>query len=433
MSNRLILARLVLPLALMATLGSSAAAAQSYPPGLDAAELNRARSCSIVERVFQQGQEVGLALQDSLVLVDALARRIAENPEFVSGSTPDGRAFLIFTSGQDAAMRTDTLRAGGDIFPLLNNFVTWRRNNQTAIAATEPTVATQLAQRRSDLLAFVSSRGREMLEQYQSLPALLNDIQVRGQMCTADVALLKPAVIQTCDDQDLSTMICQAARADTTIGTVRFVGTVDEIWTIRETMPWTTHDPLTTQDDVVTGGSVGTSSRVGNALIEIAVTPLLRRKANLTPDELADFQLALDSLGISFSNPEFAMVPAMQIRTNITSPLSAETYYLLHTGTVDGGQAIQSFQAGQGNLIGTQFVLSPALRTLISSGEPISFTAVNVVNEETLSPIWSVPLSPEGGAAALAGLLAYYGSAFSADVTVAAAASTTPITGRGGN
>lgn len=433
MSNRFRILRVALPALLVSPFGgASAASAQSYPPGLDEAELNRARSCSIVEQVFQQGQQVGVALQDSLVLVDGLARRIAENPQFNSGSTADGRAFLFYTHGQGEEERTDTLFAGGDIFPLVNNFVTWSATNQARITAADSTATGQLAQRRRDLLAFVSNRGRAMLEQYQTLPQLLNDIQVRGQMCTADVALLQPAVIQTCDAQNLDTMICQAARADTTIGTVQFVDTVDEIWAIQESFPWETHAPLTVQDGVVVGGSIGVSSRAGNALLELAVTPLLRQKVNLSAEELADFSMALDSLGVSFTNSQFAMVPAIQIRTNITSPLSAETYYLLHTGTVDAGEAIQSFQAGQGNLIGTQFVLSPALRTLLESGQPLTFTAVNVVNEETLSPIWSIPVSAEGAAAALSGLLTYYAGAFSADVTAAAAASAGGITG-GGN
>lgn len=424
MSFRTTLSSTVLALGALAGVpGASVAQLPPMPPGLDSAEVARARGCAVVEAVYAQGQEVGVALQDSLIFMDGLLNRLEGPGTFDSGSTPDGRAYLTFPAGEGELARVDTVFASSDLYPLVTNFRSWRNNNQARVDAGEAEATTQYQRRRTDLLNYVRSRGRGMLEQYQQLPQLLQNIQIRGQMCTADVALLRPAVIRTCDAEEVNTQICQAARADSAFGSVTFVPSVSEIWAIQETNPWEPHRPLESDSlGAVTGGSVASGSRAGNALVQLAVAPLIRAKENLEQARIDELQMVLDSLGIAFTHPEFAFVPTLEIRTNITRPVAGERYYLLHTGDPNTGASIWSAQSN-GQLLGAQIVMSPDLLDILTGAEEILFSAVRVVNEDTLETIWSLPVSAEGRAAAVSALMAYYGSAFAADLDAAAAAS----------
>ena len=424
----------VLLLGVLPVLGTpigASAQLRPMPPGLDSAEIARAQGCAVVEAVYAQGQEVGVALQDSLIFMDGLLTHLAETPVFESGSTTDGRAFLTFPAGEGEMARVDTIYAGGDMYPLVSNFRTWRNNNQGRIDSGDAQATQQLQQRRGDLTNYVRSRGQSMLQRLQRLPQVLTDIQLRGQMCTADVALLRTQVVETCDAESVDTQVCQAARAGEPFGSVTFVDSVDQIWALQETNPWEPHTPLTAEaDGSVTGASTGAGSRAGNVLLQLSVAPAIQSLEGMEAADVAEFAATLDSLGIAFSDDEYTFVPTLQLRTNIMNPIAGEPFYLLHTGTVADGASIWSAQA-RGTLVATQIVLSPELIDVLVGTDQITFSAVRVVDEETLEPIWSVPVSSEGRAQAVRALLDYYGTDFAADLDAAAAASAA-IGGGGG-
>ncbi len=420
MTRSRLLRSLLVASALAASAAPGAAQLPPLPPGLDSAEVARARSCALVEATYIRGQTVGVALQDTLVLLTDLVSRIDADARFQSGSTGDGRAYLTFEAGEGEALRVDTVFAGTDLFPMLSGFTGWQDRNTGALEAGDATAQAEFTQRRSDLRAYVRSRGRALLERVQQLPPLLQDLQVQGQMCVADVRLLRAPIVAECDAQEFQTGICMAARGDSTAGTMVFVDSVEEIWADQSLGEWLSHTPISAGEGGLTGGQVQIAARAGNALFEMSLGPLVRPREGMEADQVTEFDAVLDSLAIDFAHESYAMVPLLQIRTNITVPLSAESYYLLHAGPVEGGQSIWSAQA-TGQLLGTQIVLSPDLLAILEGPEEIRLSAVNVVDEETLQPIWSIPLATEGRATTVRALMDYLGTTFSGELDAAIA------------
>jgi hypothetical protein len=152
-------------------------------------------------------------------------------------------------------------------------------------------------------------------------------------------------------------------------------------------------------------------ARRGNLRLVLTLEPLIRQRAGLEAERVAQFDANLDSLGFTFEDTTHVMAPALSVHLDFTEPLGGETHYLLHFGDLADPAA---------DLIGTavvpggaplETVILPPARVLtrLAAGEQVSLTAVRLPETGTgeADAVYSLPLTPVGQARSVTALLAY--------------------------
>jgi len=268
---------------------------------------------------------------------------------------------------------------------------------------TEPDSAlvAQRASARAGILDMVRGTMASVNAQAQAEMGDAQKIQADALPCDGAI-FVRPAVMEACSG--VTSSLCAAARAPDApeaSDEYRFVEAPADLWDVEEYRPWI--DPTGLQPSADGGGLVGgrtaTRGRRGNIVLSLGLAPMLRPRETLTPEQVAEFETNLDSLGFTFDHPDFVMAPALEFQANVPAPIGGETHYLLHFGDLSGDDLIWSIPVGAPGLIQATFPASAADLARLQRGDPVSLTAVKLpegveVGGDSLQadPVYTVPL-----------------------------------------
>lgn len=248
----------------------------------------------------------------------------------------------------------------------------------------------------------ISEEADAILGQDEELPAAASE-------CDGAI-LVRTAVLDACNGT--SSQVCQEAREGAMQGRYRFVESAEDLWDVEQLRPWSTPTGIGPRPDGGLGGAqTGTLTRKGNVQLAIAVEPMIRDRDAVSPEEAAEFDSSLESMGFDFDDPRFVMSPAMVVDLDIDRPLGGETHYLLHFGdlTDPASQVFWSARATEEGPIQDAFPVGDGILAQLVSGAEVTLTAIRVEDEETMegNPLYTVGLTSVGQAEAVRTLLAY--------------------------
>lgn len=380
----------------------SGQALPAVPAGLAEAEEARSRSCV---SVFATLEELEEALQ----------------PVY-------GRGQRINALGQAMRLEDSTEVAPFDLDdPLETTVQAWFESDAAlGRAYAESGDSAVLAQRREerealmeelrDSIRTLNARGQEMV-------AEAGDVQGATAMCQGKI-LVRPAVLEVCDTT--ASPVCEPARAETADGAFRFVDQASDLWDVEQLNPWSEPAPLARgPEGSLIGGRTAGSVRRGNVRLVVGVGHIVRPREQLSPEQAAEFDANLDSLGFTFDHPDLVMAPALDVLLDVPGPLAGETHYLLHFGDLSdpATQVVWTVAAGGLGPIQASMPAAPGALARLQAGEGLSLTAVRVAPGETpeetaeAEALYSLPLTPVSQAPAVAGLLSYMaGGGFAQDL-----------------
>ena len=363
------------------------------PPGLAAIELERSRSCvatladvvlvnETLSPVLTRGQRLR-ALAQAIAIED----RSGVEPFDVNSPT-EVRVRDWFRTDAALAQR---YAANQDPNAL---------QERTAGRETIKAVVTQAITR-------AQTEANGILETNQELIA-------RAGPCDGAI-FVRPAVLEACATG--SGPLCDGARLPAGQSeSFRFVDTPESVWELRELRPWTTPAPIRAgAGGQLDGGRTIGYARVGNTVVSVAFTPLLRNKADVTPEQQARFRAVNDSLGLKFEHPVLAFSPAMGLRAALPQPLASETRYAIHFGDPTAPDVVWSGAAGTGRPIEATHPLSPRHVQRLQAGEALSLTALGGPAGDI--PAYTILLSTVNQAQATRVLLNYMSSQLATDLT----------------
>jgi hypothetical protein len=385
----LLLMALNLPTSLLAqdTLAAELAEAP-LPPELVAAELARSGRCVLT-----------LARLDTLdTSLGPLARQVDRIEEL-------GRAVT----------REDSMQASpfdvGD--PMEEAVRQWFAADQVLARqyaeSGESTIEAERAEGRDQILGrlqagidLLQARGAEMIAASEELPADLRECE--------DAILVRSAVLEECGTMDST--LCSDARAATPSGSFRFVNAPEDLWDIESVMPWSSFTPVgVTPQGGVGEAQTNTVSRRGNLLLALGVRLLIQDRSTVSPDQLADLQASLDSLGFAFEHPQFLVAPVLALGLNVSEPIAGAHFYFLHFGDLSE-PANDVIWSAPTTARGPVEVIVPAKRATLNrlaEGEIVTLTAVRFPDATSTAgeAVFSLELTSVGEARSVSAFLSY--------------------------
>lgn len=380
----------------------TAAATPPVPSNLAAVEEARSRSCV---SVFAQLAELEEALQ----------------PVFLRGQRINalGQAMRLEDSTEvapfDASDRLEAeVRAWFESDAALG-----RRYAETG----DTTVLARRRQERETLMEELRDSIRSLNESGQEQLAGAGDVQGATAACQGKI-LVRPAVLEVCDTT--SSPVCEPARSPTQDAPFRFVEGAADLWDVEQLNPWSEPGPLTrVPDGSLTGARTAGSVRRGNVRFTVGLGWIVRPRDEITPEQAAEFDANLDSLGFTFEHPDVVMAPALDVFLDTPGPLAGESHYFLHFGDLSdpASQVVWTVAASGGGPIRASLPAAPGALARLQAGEGLSLTAVRLAPgadpEATAEAeaLYTLPLTPVSQAPAVGRLLSYMaGGGFSEDL-----------------
>lgn len=372
--------------------GALRAQLDEAPPGLARLELERSRNCvatlaeittmnAALEPILVRGQRLR-ALSDAIALED---RSVAE--PFDEARPADVRVREWFRS--DAALA------------------------QRYVANRDSNVLAERTAGRETIKAFIAQTITTAQNEANAILETNQDLIARAGPCDGAV-FVRSAVLEAC--QAGGGTICeQAALPAGEARDFRFVDTPESVWDLRELRPWTSPAPIRAgASGQLDGGRTIGYARVGNSVVSVAFTPLLRNKADLTPEQLARFQAVNDSLGLRFEHPVLAFTPAFGLRVALPQPLAEETRYVVHFDDPMAPDVVWAGAAGLGRPIEATQPLRTQHVGRFQAGHTLSLTAM--AGPDGNVPAYTITLSNVNQAQAARVLLNYMTSQLGTDL-----------------
>lgn len=247
-----------------------------------------------------------------------------------------------------------------------------------------------------------------------SIVATTGDLTSRAASCSGAILVRGPS-IAACEG--MNSRVCEAARDTALASPFRFVDSADQLWYRQELLPWSAPGPMqASQEGQLVGARTVGSSRTGNLVVSLSFSPLLRPRAELSPEDLATFDSINGPLGIESSHPEVAFAPALSIQATLPTALGDETHYVLHFGTPEAPDILWTGEANTGaSILGTS-LLSPEHVARLRAGDPITLTAVRENAIDEVEAVYAIELTSLNQAARVEALLGYMSRQLSADL-----------------
>jgi hypothetical protein len=233
-------------------------------------------------------------------------------------------------------------------------------------------------------------------------------VTTAAQECE-DVIFVRSAVLEACQTE--TSPVCDDAKATEPRGRFAFVNDAADLWDVEELRPWSEPSQLYRDPNGALAGSrTATRARHGNLMLTLGLEPMIRARSTLSPEEMKEMDTNLDSLDFVFDDPRYAMSPVLTIQLNLTEPIGGETHYILHFGDLSDplNDVIWSSPATGGGMV--QAVVAPAgwILNALARGEPMSFTAVKVIQEGVKAEaVFGLPVTPVGQSRTIGALLNY--------------------------
>lgn len=362
--------------------------AQDTPPaGFAEAELARSRQC--------------VPALNRLEELDQAVRPFAERMERL-------RALGLAVSLEDrdesgALAAADSLEAAVDAWFAADSALAARY-----VAERDEAIQEERARLRNEILDRIRQAMQEVGAQAEATLEGAAEVERASEPCQAAV-FVRSAVVEACAGS--ASALCRAAEApEDAAGPFRFVTTAEELWDMEDYRPWTRPGPLQgTPQGALVGGRSAAQARRGNIIVAVAVAPLIRGRAELGEDEVAEFQENLDSLGIAFDHPLFVMAPAFEVEVSVPPPMEGETHLVLHFGDLSGDDVVWSTEIGEGGVMDALFPASGVALNRLQAGETLSLTALRVPAGEDpeAEAVYSLAILPVNQEQNVAALLQY--------------------------
>ncbi|HSG06923.1 MAG TPA: hypothetical protein VLA36_01105 [Longimicrobiales bacterium] len=265
------------------------------------------------------------------------------------------------------------------------------------VAAQDSATMAQRAAARVQILDLVRGNMAAVNTQAQAEMGDAQQIEADALPCEGTI-FVRPAVIEACSE--ITSDLCDAAKGSEPQDAYRFVDAPSDIWDVEDYRPWTEPTGLqAAPDGSLTGARTAARGRKGNIVLIVGLAPIIRPRASITPEEAAEFDANLDSLGFTFDHPDFVMAPALEFQANVPAPMAGETHYLLHFGDLTGDDVIWSLPAGESGVIQASFPASATDLARLQRGDVVSLTAVKVAEGEVTEgegpqaePVYTIPL-----------------------------------------
>ena len=349
----------LLALLLSPTLPAVLQAQDAPPPGLAEVELARSRSC------------VG-----SLARLAELNTTLAPIAQRLDRLNALGRAVSLEKAGE--------VRPFDPSDPVEEAVAQWFVADSAMaaryLAAPDSALLGERSAARTAILGRIDQSIQEQATDGQVKAREGAPIQAAAQPCEGAI-LVRSAVLEVC--ATTPSPVCDAAATEEPEGSGRFVESPEDLWDVEQYRPWSQPTGLQRSPD---GGLVGARTaaraRRGNIVFSLSLTPLLRRRSELSEEEVAEFEANLDSLGFTFEHPLFVMAPGFEIQAQLPAPLGGETHYVLHFGDLSGDDVIWTIEAGTPGRVQASFPATGAALARLEAGESVSLTALRVPVED---------------------------------------------------
>lgn len=369
---------------------ASAVAQETPPAGFAEAELARSRRCV---PALNRLEELDLAVRpyaQRMERLRALGRAVSLEDRDEAGTLGAEDAM---EAAVDAWFAADSALAA--------RYVTER---DEAIQETR-------ARERDALLDRIRQAMQEVGAQAEAVLEGAAELEVASAPCQGAV-LVRSAVQEACAGSEST--LCQAVATAGAAGPFRFVDAPEALWDMEDYRPWTRPGSLQgTPQGALVGARTAAQARRGNIIVAVALAPLIRGRAEISEEEVAEFQANLDALGIAFDHPLFVMAPAFEVEVSVPGPMEGETHLLLHFGDLTGDDVIWSSEIGEGGVLDALFPASGVALNRLQAGEALSLTAIRVVEGEDpeaqadAEAIYSLAILPVNQAQHVAALLQY--------------------------
>jgi hypothetical protein len=381
---------------LAVTAGPLAGQSDEPPSGLAAVEMERSRACvailARVEEVNARLEPHALRSQRLGAIAQAIALEDRASVEPFDEADPAERRVREWFDA-DAA--------------LAQRFVNTRDSNVTA----------ERGALRENIKRIVTEAVQEVQRQADEILQANADLPAAAAQCDGAI-FVRGAVLEACATQD-GPLCEQAALPASEVQGFRFVDDPESMWDIQELRPWTTPGPLRpSATGQLEGARTVGFARIGNVVVSVAFSPLIRDRAELSPEVLSAFQAVNDSLGIAGSHPDLAFTPALGVRAALPRPLAGEARYVIHFGTPEAPEVLWSGPADTGAPLEATVPLAAAHASRLRVGETVSLTALSGGPDgATGEPVFTIQMSNVSQAPAVDALLRYMASGLATDLT----------------
>lgn len=288
----------------------------------------------------------------------------------------------------------------------------WFVEDQALAARFVETSDSALVVQRAEAKERIRARLQEALDPLrQQTEAILAE---RGDAITAaggcsDVFLVRGAAVAACD-AGATGPVCEDVRSGEPLGRFAFVDDAAALWEVEQIHPWSDAMALyRAPDGALAGSRTVAMTRRGNLILAVGLEPMLRERATLPAEELAEMEANLDSLGFAFESERFTMTPVLTIQLNADAPLGGETDYVLHFGDLSDplNDIIWTARVGAGP-VNVVAPMAGWVLNALATGDPVTFTALKrdpATGEADV--VYALGLAPVGQPAAVGGLLTY--------------------------
>jgi hypothetical protein len=271
--------------------------------------------------------------------------------------------------------------------------------------------AEAIQQRRAEARDRIRARLQETLaplraEVEQRVNAA-GDVDGASELCENSL-FVRSAVVEAC--ATVESPICAPARTPEPDGPFGFVDAPADLWDLEQLRPWADPVPLArTPNGGLAGARAASLTRRGNVVLIVGVEPMLRPRESLSAEQLSEMDANLDTMGIPFEDPRFAMAPVVTIQVNLPERLGDETHYALHFGemTNPGDEVIWTIPAPEKGPV-EAVVPSPGwVLTALARGDAVTFSALRSVEGQPAERVYALGITPIGQARSVSAVLTY--------------------------
>ena len=244
------------------------------------------------------------------------------------------------------------------------------------LATGDTTLQAQRTEGREAILARVREAGDATAAEADTMVAATGDLLQSADACLG-VMFVRDFVLEACEETQNA--LCAEARGGTPSGRFRLVEAPEDLWGVETLRPWSQPSRLgLTAQGTLRGASTNASATRGNVAVVVGIEPMLQDKTVVEPEDVARFEAALDSLGLTFEHTRFQLVPGLAIRLDVWTPLGGESYYFLHFGGLANlaDDVIWSASAATGAPIAYMAPVQKPVLDRLAAGEVMSLTAV---------------------------------------------------------
>lgn len=378
--------------ALAAFLLAPSLTAQEPPAGLATVEIERSRTCV-----------------DVLSRVQALDAELAPLAE---------RAQRLVAIGEGVALEDDRILAALDTTDALEAEVAaWFARDQELAQRYVATLAQPLVEERAEARDSIGAAINAALTTVQTQANehidAAGDLAERAGPCDGAI-FVRSVVEEACATADGP--LCEAARQEPSPESpFRFVDQPEAVWDYQQMRPWSDPGPLRVgPNGQLDGARTIVYSRTGNVVVSVAFSPILRDRAEMTPEEIEAFAGTNEALGLRFDHPDLAFAPGLGIRATLPEPLGGEARYLLHFGSTSSPDVVWTGQAGTGTALEANIRLTPEHVGKLRAGETLTFSAVAEAAAD--APVFSIELAAVNQTRASTALLGYMAAQLQTDI-----------------